>query len=129
MHSVIRPKVLIVDEDKPVCDTLALIFETNGYEVRGVLSGAEALQVLAEWEPAVAILDVNLGEKNGVELAVAVSNHCLLCRIVLLSGHPETTGILEAIAKSGVSLETMVKPVHPKILLDWAASQTSVRNP
>ena len=53
-------KVLVVDDEETTAKTLALIFGNRGYQTRAAYSAEEAIDVIAEWQPDVALLDVNL---------------------------------------------------------------------
>lgn len=50
-------KVLIVDDERAITDTLALIFAGNGYNVRKAYSAEQAVDLIAQWRPDLAILD------------------------------------------------------------------------
>lgn len=63
------PRILLVDDEKIVCTTLACIFESNGYEVHQAHSAEDSLQLLDDWVPDLAIVDVCLLKMNGAELA------------------------------------------------------------
>jgi PleD family two-component response regulator len=54
----VNHRVLIVDDGKIIGETLASMFTTRGYEARVVQSAEHAIEVLAEWQPDLAILDV-----------------------------------------------------------------------
>jgi DNA-binding response OmpR family regulator len=51
-------KVLIVDDEENICATLAAIFTSRGYEARVAYSAEQAVEVIAEWQPDLAIMDV-----------------------------------------------------------------------
>jgi CheY-like chemotaxis protein len=114
-------RVLIVDDEPRVADTLTLIFRGRGYDAQKASSAEQALEVVTSWEPQLAILDVSLPGMNGVELAVVLSNKYPQCRLLLFSGHTESGDLLEAADKGGRFFELVPKPVHPSFLLDWAA--------
>src|ERR1035437_9157359 len=63
-------KILIVDDERTIADTLALIFATNGYEARTAYSAEQALEMLDEWRPDLAVIDVVLPGMNGIEFAI-----------------------------------------------------------
>ena len=62
-------RVLIVDDNADAAEMFADFIETLGYEVRKVHDGPAALRVSAEFEPAVALLDIGLPVMDGYELA------------------------------------------------------------
>jgi DNA-binding response OmpR family regulator len=65
-----RPRILIVDDEIEDARRMGAAMNGHGYDVRLARRARSALDVAAEWEPAVAILDVNLDgdEMDGVEL-------------------------------------------------------------
>jgi len=63
------PRILLVDDDPDILETLRYSFEHAGFEVETASDGAAALQVARERPPAVAILDVMLPEMNGYEVS------------------------------------------------------------
>ena len=118
-------RALVVDDEEIVCVTLARVFGAKGYETRKACSAEDASALLATWLPDVAIIDVNLGQVNGVELAIFVLAASPSCRVLLFSGHPDTVDIIERARKAGHAFELVAKPVHPQVLLDWAQGMRS----
>lgn len=53
-------RILVVDDEPIIADTLARIFSMHGYSSRAVYSAEAALDLLPEWEPNLAILDIKL---------------------------------------------------------------------
>ena len=62
-------RVLVVDDNEDAADTLAMALELHGCEVRTAPTAARALEVLHDFVPAVALLDIGLPDMNGYELA------------------------------------------------------------
>ena len=114
-------RVLIVDDEKSVCDTLLAVFTNSGYEARTATTAESAIEIVAQWEPHLAILDVDLPRMNGIDLAVALKSGHPSCRVLLFSGHPRTIDLLAEAEAEGHIFEVMVKPTHPTILLDKAS--------
>lgn len=127
MPGVIRvPGVLIVDDEQPVSDSLGQIFSSRGYEVRVAYSAEEAIDVIAEWQPDLAILDVMLPQMNGIDLAIVLKANYPSCQFLLFSGQLGTVQIAEEAAKKGHVFSILEKPVPPALLLDAAANLLSV---
>jgi len=114
-------RVLIVDDERMVSETLAHIFRRQGYEVQNALSAEQALEILSSWAPEIAIVDVSLPGMNGVELAILLASQFPKCRLLLFSGRPDSGHLVAQSAEKGKFFELIAKPVHPKLLLDWAA--------
>lgn len=115
-------RILVVDDEPAITETLALIFSKNGYQVRTALSAEDAIELIAAWEPDLAILDVNLPRMNGIDLALVLRANRPACRLVLFSGHPSTQALMEEAAKRGNMFEILSKPVHPLFMLDYVSS-------
>lgn len=62
-------KVLIVDDERLIADTLATIFRQAGYLGSAAYSAEAVLDSASTWSPNLAILDVVLPGMNGIELA------------------------------------------------------------
>src|SRR5580658_7315340 len=88
-------KILIVDDEAAVADSLRLIFSNCGYEVRAAYSAEQAIEVLAEWRPDLAIVDVMLPQMNGIQFGIALESNYPECHLLLFSGHPDTGALLD----------------------------------
>lgn len=123
-------RILVVDDEPPITETLSAIFSHSGFTVRTAGSAEEAIEVMAAWEPDLAILDVMLPRMNGIELALVVRDNHPRCRLVLFSGNIGTQALAEEAAKKGNFFEILSKPVHPLFMLDYVASLLAApRNP
>jgi len=66
----VRPaSVLVVDDNVDAADTLQMFLELSGCLVRVAHSGAQALAVLQDFQPQVALFDIGLPDMNGYDLA------------------------------------------------------------
>lgn len=63
-----RPRILVVEDEPAIADTLVYALSTDGFEPVWCGSGAAALKARGESAPALAILDVGLPDINGFEL-------------------------------------------------------------
>ena len=112
-------RVLVVDDEPTIADTLARILQSKGYEAIPVHSGEEAVALASTFLPDIAILDVMLGGLNGMDAASLILQHRPSCHIVLFSGHPETAKLVES---GATPFEILAKPVSPDRLLEHLAS-------
>ncbi len=67
-----RPRVLVVEDDRAVRESLRRSLEFNGYQVRLAADGAEALAVIGETDPAVVVMDVMMPRLDGLEATRAL---------------------------------------------------------
>ena len=114
-------RVLIVDDERPIADTLSLIFKTQHYEARVGYSAEQAIEILAEWRPDLAILDVMLPAMNGIDLAIVIKANYSACHVLLFSGNANTAMLLEEAGRKGHQFEVLAKPVHPSVMLERAS--------
>ena len=113
-------RVLIVDDERTIADTLALIFSSRGYETQTAYTAEQAIEIVAEWLPDLAITDVVLPQTNGIDLAILLTAHCPACRVMLFSGQAVTVDLLAEAAKKGYKFEILAKPAHPTVMLETA---------
>ena len=100
-------RVLIVDDERTIADTLALIFSSGGYETQTAYTAERAIEIVAEWLPDLAIIDVVLPRTNGIELAIFLTAQCPACRFMLLSGQSVTVDLLAEAAKKGYNVSAL----------------------
>ena len=110
-------KILIIDDEPTIADTLAVIFSSSGYNSRAVYSAEQALEVLEEWRPDLAVIDVVLPGMNGIEFAIFLRASYPACQFLLFSGQPGTSSLLEEARKKGHLFEILAKPLHPTFML------------
>ncbi|MBS1805215.1 MAG: response regulator [Acidobacteria bacterium] len=115
-------RVLIVDDERSIADTLSLIFKTQHYEAQSAYSAERAIEILAEWRPDLAIVDVILPEMNGIDLAIVIKANYPNCHVLLFSGHANTAMLLEEAGRKGHQFEVLAKPVHPSVMLERAST-------
>jgi DNA-binding NtrC family response regulator len=114
--------ILIVDDEIHVAQTLELIFLSRGYKVRIAHSAEDAIEVISDWEPELAIVDVMLPRMNGIQFGEVLRSNYPECQVVLMSGHPGTADLLEASKRNGGALtEILAKPLHPAHILEIVA--------
>jgi PAS domain S-box-containing protein len=62
-------RVLVVDDNEDAAETLAMTLELHGCDVKTASTATRALEMLHDFAPAVALLDIGLPDMNGYELA------------------------------------------------------------
>ena len=113
-------RVLIVDDVRTIADSLALIFSSGGYETQRAYTAEQAIEIVPEWLPDLAIIEVVLPQTNGIDLAILLTAQCPACRLMLFSGQAVTEDLLTEAAKMGYKFEIVAKPTHPTVMLKTA---------
>lgn len=111
------PRILVVDDEVLIADTIVQILNRNGFIAEAAYSGAQAVEVARVHCPELVLSDVMMPHVDGVEAAIAIRNHCPDTRIVLFSGQAATVEILERARERGHNFELLPKPIHPSQLI------------
>jgi CheY-like chemotaxis protein len=116
-------RVLVVDDEPLVADTLGLIFRGRGFECEVAYSGEEALAQVRTFAPSLLLLDIQMPGINGLDVARSVSTSHPDCRLLLMTG--DYSRLREARELSSAlhrPLEFATKPVQPEALLQQASA-------
>ncbi len=112
-----KPRVLVVDDERVIADTLAIILNQAGFEASAVYTGTGAVDTAREVRPDLIISDVIMPDMNGIEAAIRIRGFLPACKILLFSGQAATADLLESARARGHEFEILAKPVHPQDLL------------
>ena len=112
-----RRRVIVLDDEQLIANTLAIILNNAGYEARAVFSGEQAVELLESFQPEMLITDLVMRGMTGIEAAIAARNKLPKCNILLFSGQALTTDLLQEARTQGHEFEILAKPVHPSELL------------
>jgi DNA-binding NarL/FixJ family response regulator len=83
-----RMRCLIVDDSQDFLGSARRLLDSQGVEVVGVATtSAAALGLLDDLEPDIALIDVELGDEDGIALAREVKRRAPATRTVLISAH------------------------------------------
>ena len=104
----IPTRILIVDDEKDFVEMLSLRLKEMGEKVESAYSGQEALEVLAEKNIDVIILDIKMPGMDGIEVLKVVKKRFPLVEVILLTGHGTTETAVEGM-KLG-ALDYLMKP-------------------
>jgi CheY-like chemotaxis protein len=89
------PRVLVVDDDVEAADALASLLQSNGYgDARVAYTGATALALAVEFVPTVLLVDLDLPDMSGYDVARHLSQHPQLqnLRLIALTASSEHPG-------------------------------------
>lgn len=79
--------LLIVDDDVPFLNRLGRAMESRGFDVVTAPSVEEALSCVAAKPPAYAVVDMRLGDGNGLDVVAAIRERRTDTRAVILTGY------------------------------------------
>ncbi len=94
-------RYLLVDDNRGFLEAARDLLEGEGVDVVGVAStSGETLRLVAQLQPDVVLVDVDLGDESGFDLASRLAMVTADTRIVLISAYPEAE-FADLIAASG----------------------------
>lgn len=111
------PRILVVDDERLIADTIVQILNRNGFIAEAAYSGSRAIELAKLYCPELVLSDVMMPNVDGVEAAIAIRSHCPDTRIVLFSGQAATVEILARARERGFDFELLPKPIHPTQLI------------
>jgi CheY-like chemotaxis protein len=115
-------RVLVVDDDRLVADTLALIFEKSGFNAKAAYSADQGLECSREFVPNLLLCDVTMPGRDGLSLVSDVTRELPACRILVLTGfYSNLKNVREQVRKLSRPVGILTKPCQPSEVLREAA--------
>lgn len=115
-------RVLIVDDEPTIADTLAQILNASGFEAKAVYHGEAAVAEAEQFQPNILLTDVIMRGMSGIDAGVRVSKAVPHCRVILFSGQAATADLLHHAEAQGCRFEILAKPIHPQELVKVLSS-------
>jgi len=107
-----KPKILVVDDEKGICENVKKILAKNDYHVTQALSAKEALEMMAKESYSLLISDIVMPGKNGLELLKLVKEQWPLTKVIIMTAYASTDTAMKAIRLG--ALDYVPKPFTPK---------------
>ncbi len=101
-------KLLIVEDDPSVRDTMVTVLELEGYQPDAVASTREAIERLCAEPYTIVISDIYLDERTGIDVLHAARKQNPLCAVILMTGRGSMETVMAATA--GGAFEYLAKP-------------------
>jgi CheY-like chemotaxis protein len=116
-------RILVVDDDRLVADTLTLIFAKSGFDARSAYSADEALECARIFNPDLLLCDISMPGRDGLALVCDITRELPSCRIIVLTGfYSNLKGVREQSDKLARPVSILTKPCQPSELLREAAT-------
>src|SRR3954454_5086773 len=81
-----KTRVLVVDDEHIIADTMTEILKRSGFHAQCAYDGQSAFELALHITPDVVLTDVVMPRMNGVQLAIAIRKSLPGVQIILLSG-------------------------------------------
>ena len=114
-------KILVVDDDENIRNTLKTILEDEGYNVDLAATGNAAIEKTKKTAYNIALLDIRLPDMEGVELLKLIKDTVPRTRKIMVTGYPSMQNAIAALNKSADAY--LIKPVDIEKLLNTVKEQ------
>jgi len=108
-------KVLIVDDEERVLQSIAGVLEDEGFRVVTAKSGEEAIGIFQQEGPDVTLLDIWMPGMDGIEVLKRLKWIAPDCQVIMVSGHATISTAMTAV-KLG-AFDFIEKPLSLDVLL------------
>lgn len=116
-------KLLIVDDEKEVCEYTASHLKRRGYDALIANAPEEAIAVVKEKNPDIMLLDMNLPGMSGADLLKTIRQFNTSVKVIMISGYPLNIQTDPQLSGLNIS-EFMQKPVPLSVLDSMLAKIT-----
>ena len=100
--------LLIVDDDNPFRERLARAMEKKGFKVSQAEGVRKGIDIVNQKSPAFAVVDLRLGDGNGLEVVKEIQNSNSKSRVVMLTGYGNIPTAVAAIKQGAI--DYLAKP-------------------
>jgi two-component system nitrogen regulation response regulator NtrX len=119
-----KPRVLVIDDDAAIRDTMRMTLEYEGFECLTAASGVEGLAMAERESPDVVFLDIKMPGIDGLEVLSRLRTQSDTLPVVMVSAHGSTAAALEA-GRLG-AFRFIEKPLSKDYVLDAAREGVEV---
>ncbi len=113
-----RPRIAVVEDNRPLADSLCLLLDLVGYDCRAAYTGPDGLRLAADWHPDAVITDIGLPGCDGFEVTRTLRRESGEKRplVVAVTAYGDE-GCRQRAREAGAD-HFFVKPVDPATFLD-----------
>ena len=92
-----KPKVLLIDDEQSIIETLSILLKKEGFEVLSALSGTEGIERFGEDRPDVVLTDVRMPKVSGVDVLEAIRERDPTTPVVLMTAQASLQSAIQAV--------------------------------
>jgi len=90
-------KILIIDDEAFICENVQRILSGEGFQVRAAATGQAARDIVASEEIDLALLDLNLGTENGIDVLKALKELDPELLVIIITGYGSVESAVESL--------------------------------
>ena len=93
------PKILIIDDEPRMCDSLRVLLSTYGYETQTSYNGKEAIECLARDRFDLVLLDIVMPDMSGHQIMDYINSQSLETLVIVMTGHASVDSAVESLRR------------------------------
>jgi two-component system nitrogen regulation response regulator NtrX len=125
-----KPRILVIDDDAGIRESLRMTLEYDGYEIVGAATGQEGLALVEREAPDLVLLDVKMPGMDGLDVLTRLHSMHESLPVVMISAHGTPSSAVEAIRKG--ALDFLEKPFEStdrlRVTIQNALEQARLRD-
>jgi two-component system, NtrC family, response regulator AtoC len=90
-------KILIIDDEAFICENVQRILSSEGFQVCAAATGQEARDIVASEEIDLALLDLNLGTENGIDVLKTLKELDPELLVIIITGYGSVESAVESL--------------------------------
>ena len=126
---IVKPRILVIDDEGAIRDSLRMILEYEDYQFVGAATGQEGIAAVQRERPDLVLLDIKMPGMDGLEVLRKLHALDETLPVVMISGHGTTATAVEAIRSGAVDF--LDKPLSSErviVTLQNALKQSELRS-
>ena len=105
-------KILIVDDEKPICDLIDINLSAAGYHCSSVQDGLAAIDLIEKEDFDLVLLDIEMPKMNGFETFERMKEFAADIPVIFLTASGQEDDVVSAIRLGAVNY--LMKPFQPQ---------------
>jgi len=112
-------KVLVVDDEESVVQSITGVLEDEGFQVASAKSGKEAIGIFQQEKPHVTLVDIWMPGMDGIEVLKRLKGISPDCQVIMISGHATISTAMTAVKlgafdfiEKPLSLDLLLQTIH-----------------
>lgn len=119
----LRTRVLVVDDNQDMVNSLVALLETEGYDAKGIYNARAIVADVRDFDPDLIIMDIAMPGRDGWDAAREVRQYRTGDRPMLIAvSGVYTKGAVTILSEASGFDYYLIKPCDPKVLLQLVAS-------
>lgn len=120
-----RPRIMVVDDEARMCDSLKKLLSAEGYEVSTFMDGQKAISALSVGAGFDCVVtDIKMPSTDGLQILRAARSHDRLAPVILMTGYASLESAMEAVNQG--AYDYLLKPIeipHLKMIIERGLAQ------